>query len=66
MTTRLDKEFEGLSCSNAMALAMTLEYRSPHHKKPCWMCKEDASEYNHCSWCGKTFSSYAELAQHLK
>lgn len=31
----------------------------------CWMCADDASAYNHCAFCGKTFATKQELEDHL-
>lgn len=29
------------------------------------MCMDDATDYNHCSWCGATFQKRAQLSKHL-
>lgn len=36
-----------------------------HHMKPCKMCADDASKYNHCAFCGLTFETMDELVYHL-
>jgi len=39
---------------------------SDHQKTDCWICKHDASEFNHCSWCGESFSNRNRLLEHLE
>jgi len=38
---------------------------SPHLSRGhCFRCAEDASKYNHCSWCGDDFQSHIDLVEH--
>ena len=39
---------------------------STHHLRKCDMCRDDATEHNHCSYCGMTFRSRQELIDHLE
>lgn len=39
---------------------------SEHQKQGyCAMCADDASRYNHCSWCGETLPSPVALSNHM-
>ena len=38
---------------------------TPHHNKPCEMCRDDANKYNHCAFCGSTFNTWDDLSAHL-
>lgn len=39
---------------------------SAHQKEGyCAMCADNATKYNHCSWCGATFDDLRGLVRHL-
>jgi len=39
--------------------------RSTHQLSYCAMCEDDAVKYNHCAWCGLTFTTLDKLSDHL-
>lgn len=36
-----------------------------HQQKPCKMCADNATKYNHCAFCGSTFKNLNLLLDHL-